>query len=117
MLDDVDSFISSGGAGAGGGQVQPVGGGEIVSGWAQSLHGRLAAIILCDQFSKSIYRKDVKRFDYDIKAIKLVRDVVGNENNKKIFLLLRPFEMLYFLMPLMHSEKLEDVELYVDVLK
>ena len=97
--------------------MQPLGSGDLVSGWAASLHGRLALIILCDQLSKSIYRKDRKRFDYDDKALKLVKDVITKENNKKIFLLLRPFEMLYFLMPLMHSEKLDDVELYVDVLK
>jgi uncharacterized protein (DUF924 family) len=33
--------------------------------WVGNMHGRLALIILCDQFSRSIYRKQKKAFELD----------------------------------------------------
>jgi uncharacterized protein (DUF924 family) len=89
---------------------------NVAAGWTGSLHGRLALVILCDQFARAVYRKDKNAFNHDQLAQQLVKDYLTQPQNKELFLLLRPFEMINFLMPLMHSENLLDVNLCCDTL-
>ena len=66
----------------------------------------LSWIIVLDQFSRNIYRNQIKSFAGDEKALKLSKTAIkksflkSNEDNYNSF----------FLMPFMHSEKLSDHE-------
>ncbi len=79
--------------------------------WRIFPEGRLAEIIVLDQFSRNIYRGQVKAFAQDELAIKLVKEAIVFGIDKKIDIKRRSF--LY--MPLMHSEKLLDHELAMRV--
>ena len=81
--------------------------------WPANLHGRLALIILTDQMSRSIYREDKRAFQYDHIAQRLSKEILEQESNMELFLLYRHFEMMFFLMPLLHSENITDVRLCV----
>lgn len=75
--------------------------GELVS-WRETSLGRLAEIIVLDQFSRNIYRDDARAFAADPVALVLSQEVVrqqsykGFSSNQKQFLF----------MPYMHSESL-----------
>jgi uncharacterized protein (DUF924 family) len=71
--------------------------------WAESPRGRLALIIVLDQFSRTVYRGTPRAFAQDPKALKLSRD--GLENGHYAALE-SPWEKTFFLMPLGHSEEL-----------
>lgn len=75
--------------------------------WAKEPYGRLALILLLDQFTRNIYRKSSKAFSGDEKAIQLTLDAI----EKGWFWLYSHLERTFFLMPLMHAEdrKLADV--------
>ena len=81
--------------------------------WPANLHGRLALIILTDQMSRSIYREDKRAFQYDHIAQRLSKEILQQESNMELFLLYRHFEMMFFLMPLLHSENIDDLRLCV----
>ena len=66
----------------------------------------LSWIIVLDQFSRNIYRDQIRSFAGDKKALKLSKTVI-----KKSFLKLNEDNYnSFFLMPFMHSEKLSDHE-------
>jgi uncharacterized protein (DUF924 family) len=71
--------------------------------WAETPRGRLALIILLDQFSRNIYRDTPQEVAQDAKALALA--VEGME--KKMDRSLRPIERVFFYLPLEHSESLE----------
>ena len=47
------------------------------NGWFYDKDGKLAAIILCDQMSRNIYRKTAKAFEFDSKAIKITKSILN----------------------------------------
>lgn len=76
--------------------------------WKQSHHGALAYIILCDQFSKVLYKGTSKAYTFDPFAQKLARSIV---QDKARFSRYRFYERMTIILPLMNSEFLRDVEL------
>ena len=73
--------------------------GELYT-WREDPHGRLAEIILLDQFSRNIFRNTPKAFANDQMALALAQEAVGNN----IASLFTKTECGFLLMPYMHSE-------------
>ncbi len=70
--------------------------------WRESAHGRLAEIILLDQFSRNMFRDTPLSFAYDPLALVLAQEAVANGADK----LLSQQESNFIYMPYMHSESL-----------
>jgi uncharacterized protein (DUF924 family) len=68
--------------------------------------GRLALILLLDQFPRNIFRGQPRAFAKDGRARYLMRDGMS----RLMDLSLGPIERCFFYMPLQHSEFLEDQE-------
>jgi uncharacterized protein (DUF924 family) len=73
--------------------------GEL-SAWRQSPKGRLAEILLLDQFSRNIFRDTAQAFAYDLAALILAQEAVVLKCDSELTSEQRSF--LY--MPFMHSE-------------
>ena len=76
--------------------------------WKADKMGILAFIILTDQFSRNIYRRQGQAFSFDPLALELAKQVVQDDAN---ILSYKHFERIFIMMPLMHSENVEDLEL------
>ena len=87
------------------------------AGWEDSPSGRLALILLFDQFSRNMYRDTEKMFAYDAKALELTMRTIEEGKDKQCLLIHRAF--LY--LPLMHAEDLGfqrmSVKYYTDLVK
>ncbi len=70
------------------------------SSWRSDPMGRLAEILVIDQFSRNIYRDDPKSFMYDPMALALAQEAVRGEYNKNM----DPKYKQFLYMPYMHSE-------------
>ncbi|MBV7316490.1 DUF924 domain-containing protein [Shewanella sp. NIFS-20-20] len=68
--------------------------------WRQTAQGRLAEIIVLDQFSRNIYRDRSEAFSADGIALILAQEAVHLNDDTKLSEIERPF--MY--MPYMHSE-------------
>ena len=79
--------------------------------WLTEPRGRLALIILTDQFPRNIYRDSPRAFGFDAQAREW--SVEGIELG--LDRLLRPIERAFFYLPLEHSELLEHQERSVRV--
>ena len=75
--------------------------------WAETAEGRLALIILLDQFTRSIYRDSEKAFSGDLKALALAGRSVKDGFDGRVDFVARQF----FYMPLMHSENVQAQEM------
>ncbi len=80
---------------------------EVLAGkmehWRKTPEGRLAEIIILDQFSRNMFRDSAKAFAGDAMALRLAQDAVTVGDDKKI-----PMEQRSFIyMPYMHSEDLK----------
>jgi uncharacterized protein (DUF924 family) len=71
--------------------------------WAGTPRGRLALIIVLDQFSRSAFRDSPKTYAQDEKARQLALDGIEQGDLKGMAV----FERLFFALPLAHSEDLE----------
>ena len=68
--------------------------------WANAPQGRLALILLLDQFRRNIYRGTAAAFSHDKMALKLcVEGAMKNQDSG-----LSPIEKVFFYMPLQHAE-------------
>lgn len=76
--------------------------GELV-GWRAEPLGRLAEIIVLDQFSRNIYRGQAQAFQQDPQALTLAQEAVSLNVMQSFTVNQKPF--LY--MPYMHSESLK----------
>src|SRR5262249_55719142 len=74
--------------------------------WAESARGRLALILLLDQFTRHVFRGTPAMYLGDAEARWLTYE--GIERNHDWRLTLE--ERLFFMMPLAHSERIEDQE-------
>jgi uncharacterized protein (DUF924 family) len=72
--------------------------------WMDSARGRLALIVVLDQFPRNIYRGSADAFAYDARA----REIAKAGVEAKLDRCLKPLERLFFYLPLEHSESLED---------
>jgi len=68
--------------------------------WRSTIEGRLAEIIVLDQFSRNIYRNSPKAFACDGLALLLAQEAVAADLAK----LLQPERRAFLYMPYMHSE-------------
>ena len=70
--------------------------------WRKTPEGRLAEILILDQFSRNMYRDQAESFAYDQIALVLAQEAIVQEADKQL-----PVEKRCFLyMPFMHSESL-----------
>ena len=68
--------------------------------WADSPRGRLALVIVLDQFSRNIHRGTGQMYAHDDRAVALVRDAIARDEHASLAF----FEKLFLYMPLMHTE-------------
>jgi uncharacterized protein (DUF924 family) len=68
--------------------------------WAQDPRGRLALIILLDQFRRNIHRGTAEAYEKDKVALKLCVEGAMEKKDKG----LTPIQRAFFYMPLQHSE-------------
>ena len=71
--------------------------------WSESPRGRLALIILLDQFSRHIHRGSADAFAQDETAQQLCIEGIGAGDDQN----LHPMERCFFYLPLEHAEQLE----------
>jgi len=80
--------------------------------WANEPHGRLALILLLDQFRRNIYRNTPEAYAKDTMALKLCVKGAMEKKDKG----LTPIQRVFFYMPLQHAEsrkvQKKSVELY-----
>jgi uncharacterized protein (DUF924 family) len=76
-------------------------GGEL-DGWAATPRGRLALVLVLDQFSRSIFRGSPRAFAQDMRARALALEGLERADDRG----LEPWERLFLVMPLEHSEDL-----------
>lgn len=68
--------------------------------WRKSAEGRLAEIIVLDQFSRNLFRNDAHAFAQDALALALAQEAVGLGLDQQ----LPPEQRAFLYMPFMHSE-------------
>ncbi|WP_111412542.1 DUF924 family protein [Billgrantia lactosivorans] len=71
-------------------------------GWRTTPRGRLAEILVLDQFSRNLYRDDPRAFAQDAMALALAQEVVARGCDLELEIDWRRF----FYLPYMHSESL-----------
>ena len=79
--------------------------------WKDDHDGRLATVIMYDQFSRVMFRKDKKAFSFDDKALAISKQMIAN--NYAELKKYHYFEMMFLCLPLEHSENKEDGNLSV----
>jgi len=72
--------------------------------WLEDARGRLAVIILADQFSRNMYRDTPRAFASDNLALSWCKEGLAAGADRD----LRPIERVFFYLPLEHSESLDD---------
>ncbi len=68
--------------------------------WRKTAEGRLAEIIVLDQFSRNIYRDQSQSFAYDSLALALAQEAISLQLDAQ----LNPEQRSFLYMPFMHSE-------------
>ena len=81
--------------------------------WRGNPLGRLAEIIVLDQFSRNIYRGDPLSFAYDPLALALAQEAVTAKAHQS----LTPNQMAFLYMPFMHSESPAIHEIALELFK
>ena len=71
-----------------------------LDGWAHTPRGRLALIVLLDQFPRNIFRDSAAAYAFDTRARVISREGIAAQLDRA----LAPVERLFFYLPLMHSE-------------
>tara|TARA_B100002049_G_C16083986_1_gene378447 strand:+ start:4639 stop:5214 length:576 start_codon:yes stop_codon:yes gene_type:complete len=74
--------------------------------WRATPTGRLAEIIVLDQFSRNIHRDSARAFENDGIALTLARDAIASRADQQ----LTRQQCAFLYMPFMHSEALDDHE-------
>ncbi len=74
-------------------------GGELWE-WRVDAHGRLAEIVVLDQFSRNLFRGTARAFASDAVALVLAQECVAGRHDQA----LPPERRAFVYMPLMHSE-------------
>jgi uncharacterized protein (DUF924 family) len=72
--------------------------------WQAQPQGRMALILLTDQFTRNIYRDTPRSFQFDPLARTLCIDGLALQHDRA----LRPIERVFFYLPLEHSERRDD---------
>lgn len=77
--------------------------------WEESLESRLALILVIDQFSRNLFRNELRSFAHDPRALALTKRTLAEKKDT----MLLPFQRTFLYLPLEHSENLEDQKLSV----
>ena len=81
--------------------------------WRKNAKGRLAEIIILDQFSRNMFRNSPRSFANDSLALALSQEAILVKADKE----LTPVEKSFLYMPFMHSESLEIHEIAIRLYK
>lgn len=81
-----------------------------LSDWRSQPQGRLAEIIVLDQFSRNLYRDTARAFAQDSMALALAQEAIRSSADTE----LSPVERSFLYMPFMHSES---PRIHVEALK
>lgn len=84
-----------------------------LDGWTDTPVGRLALIIVLDQFRRHIYRGTVKAFSHDNQALKISIEGTITGDHKK----LSAIQRMFFFMPLQRSESIKIQEKSVAIFR
>ena len=79
------------------------GNGQLDS-WLQTPRGRLALILLTDQFPRNIYRDSARAFAFDARALGWSKTAIALGSDRQC----RPVERVFLYLPLEHSEHRDD---------
>ena len=85
----------------------------VLDHWAHTPHGRLALIVLCDQFPRNMYRDTPQAFAFDALARRWCAQGLLRGDDQA----LRPIERVFFCLPLEHAEDLADQQQMVALLQ
>lgn len=77
--------------------------------WCDSPRGRLALLIVLDQFSRHIYRDTPKAFSQDAKALEICQGGITQQADHQLSLI----ERVFYYFPLLHSETIKEQELSI----
>ena len=72
------------------------------SDWEKTPRGRLALILLLDQFPRNIFRGTPQAYQFDALAQKLSLEGIAHGQDQELY----PIERQFFYLPLMHAESL-----------
>lgn len=81
--------------------------------WRAGPRGRLAEIIVLDQFSRNIFRGSPLSFAFDALALALSQEAVSTGADKALI----PVERNFLYMPFMHSESMKIHEVAVELFR
>ncbi len=81
--------------------------------WRERAEGRLAEIIVLDQFSRNMFRDTPLSFAYDSLALALAQEAISIGADQS----LSPTERNFIYMPFMHSESLQIHEAAVELFR
>jgi len=84
-----------------------------LSSWRESASGRLAEIIIIDQFSRNLYRDSPLAFAYDGQALALAQEAVQSKADQE----LETRQKAFLYLPFMHSESREAHETALTLFK
>ncbi len=79
--------------------------------WREKPEGRLAEVIVLDQFSRNMFRGDRRSFAFDSLALVLAQEAIAQGTDKS----LDPDRRQFLYMPFMHSESLKVHERAVEL--
>lgn len=92
------------------GDVKKAAKGEYDS-WIEDPRGRLALIIILDQFTRNVYRDTPEAFSNDLKALELALMSAKDEFDGRVYFV----ERIFYYLPMEHSESLEVQETSVNL--
>jgi uncharacterized protein (DUF924 family) len=81
--------------------------------WLESARGRLAYVIVLDQFARNMFRGSARSFQGDARALEAARVGVERGHDRE----LRGDERVFLYMPFMHSESLADQERCIELFR
>ena len=81
--------------------------------WREEPEGRLAEIIVLDQFSRNMFRDSAKAFAHDALSLALAQEAVATGADQS----LSPVQRSFLYMPFMHSESLQIHEVAVELFR
>lgn len=88
--------------------IELAGSGNLNS-WRHTARGRLALILLLDQFPRRIWRNGARSYMFDRMARALMLEGIRKGDDKELY----PIERAFFYLPLEHSEDLDEQNLSV----
>jgi len=86
---------------------------ELYKEWYKTTKGKVAIIIVLDQFTRNIYRNTSDMYKNDCYALQISKDILKNSEDKDLPL----NHKIFILMPLRHSKKSSNLDLVCHKIK